>query len=289
MTKIRNRKTNELLENKNPKGSYFLYNNFFGRLILKLVNKRFLSVLVGKYLDSKFSKGLIKNFIKNNSIDMSPYEKKTFQSFNEFFSRKIKNGERNFSKDKRELCSPADSKLTVFKVDRTSKFTIKNKEYNLVNILRNKELAREYENGYMLVFRLGVDDYHRYSYVDTGKIISKKKIKGIYNTVGPIAFERFKVFEENVREYEVLDTFHFDQVIQMEVGAIFVGKIKNYHRARFTRGEEKGYFQFGGSTIIMFFKENTIKIDKDILNNSKSNIETRVLMGEKIGDSYESF
>lgn len=288
MTKIINRKTKEITENKNPKGSYFLYNNFLGRITLKLVNKRFLSLLAGKHLNSRMSKKLIKNFIKNNNIEMSIYENKEYNSFNEFFSRKVNKNERKFSTSESDLCSPADSKVMVFGANSNLKFTVKNKDYSIESILRDKVLASEFKNGYVLVFRLGVEDYHRYSYIDSGNVLDSKKIKGIYHTVGPVAFDRFKVFEENVREYEVLDTKNFGKVVQIEVGAMFVGKIINYHRAKFTRGEEKGYFQFGGSTIVMLFKDKSITIDKDILENSENNLETKVILGEKIGKKYEN-
>lgn len=283
-----NRKTKVIIENKDPKGSYFLYNNFLGRVILKLVNRRFISVIVGKYLDSRLSTKLIDKFIKSNNLDMSDYEEVKYNSFNEFFSRKIKKDKRMFSKNKNDLSSPADSKLLVYKLDNNKDFIIKNKTYNLQRILKDERLANEYQNGYLLVFRLCVDDYHRYSYIDNGKSLSRKKIKGICNTVAPIAFDRYKVFEENIREYEVLNTENFDKVIQMEVGALFVSKIHNYNYEKFSRGDEKGYFLFGGSTIIMIFKDKSIMIDKDVLRNSENNIETKVLLGEKIGKKYEN-
>ncbi len=287
MSKIINRKTKEIIENKNPKGSYFLYSSFLGRFILKIVNKRFLSVFVGFFLNRRISKLLIKKFIKSNNLNMDEYEDVKYKSFNQFFSRKIKNGSRNFPKNKKELCSPADSKLLIYKINKDLKFIIKNKEYNIERILKDNELAKEFNNGYLLVFRLEVDDYHRYSYIDDGSVILRKKIKGLYNTVAPIAFDRFKVFEENIREYEVQDTNKFGRVIQMEVGAMFVGKIKNYYLENFKRGDEKGYFLFGGSTIIMIFKDKSITIDKDILENSKNNLETKIVLGEKIGEVYE--
>jgi phosphatidylserine decarboxylase len=281
MTKVIDRRTNKIYEDSPPKGANFLYKNIFGRIILKVANKRFVSNIGGYYLSRKRSTKYIKNFVKDNNIDMSEYEDVEYVSFNDFFSRKIKDCKRKFSKDSNDFCSPSDSKLLVYKIEN-QEFTIKSKKYTLERILRDENLAKEYKNGYFLVFRLSVDDYHRYSYIDNGTMLSKKEIKGVFNTVAPIAFDKHKVYEENHRMYEVLDTENFGKIVQMEVGALMVGRIVNHEKRNFTRGEEKGYFLFGGSTIVILVKENIIKIDKDILENSKNNIETRVKLGERI-------
>jgi phosphatidylserine decarboxylase len=281
MNKVIDRKTNNIYVDSPPKGATFLYKNIFGRIVLKVANKRFVSNIGGYYLSRKRSTKYIKNFIKDNNIDMSDYEDKEYTSFNDFFSREIKEGKRNFSKDNKEFCSPSDSKLLVYTI-KDQEFTIKNKKYTLERILRDDNLAKEYKNGYFLVFRLSVDDYHRYSYIDNGTLLSKKEIKGVFNTVAPIAFDKHKVYEENHRKYEVLDTENFGKIVQMEVGALMVGRIVNHEKRNFIRGEEKGYFLFGGSTIVILVKENIIKIDKDILENSNNNIETKVKLGERI-------
>ena len=282
MTKVIDRNTKELFEEKSPKGASFLYRNIFGRIILKVANKRFISSIGGWYMNRKLSRKHIKNFIKDNNINMDEYPSVEYKSFNQFFSREIKEGKRSFSKDKKDFCAPSDSKLTVYKIDKNKEFVIKGKTYTIERILRDKELSEEYKNGYFLVFRLSVDDYHRYSYIDDGKVLSKKKIKGVFNTVGPIAFERFKVYEENQREYEVLETKNFGKIVQMEVGALMVGRIVNHDKPTFKRGEEKGYFLFGGSTIVILVKEGILEIDEDILNNSKDKIETKVKQGNKV-------
>lgn len=282
MTKIIDRKTKKITEEKSPKGANFLYKNVFGRIVLTLATKRFVSKFAGKIMDRKKSVKYISNFIKDNKIDMSDYPKVEYNSFNEFFSRKIKDNKRKFSSDKNDFCAPSDSKLLAYKIDKNSKFIIKGKEYTLKSILRNEELAKQYENGYFLVFRLSVDDYHRYSYIDSGTLKERKEINGKFHTVGPIAFDRFKVYEENQREYEVLETENFDSIIQMEVGALMVGKIVNYKKKEFKRAEEKGYFLFGGSTIVILVKKDILELDKDILENSSKEIETKVKQGEKV-------
>ena len=106
------------------------------------------------------------------------------------------------------------------------------------------------------------------------------------HTVNPIANDRYPIYKENAREYSVLHSENFGDILMMEVGALLVGRIVNHHqRARVTRGEEKGYFQFGGSTVVLLLEAGTAKIDDDILENSRANIETVVRMGEKIGEA----
>jgi phosphatidylserine decarboxylase len=133
-----------------------------------------------------------------------------------------------------------------------------------------------------LVYRLTQDDCHRYIYLDSGEEIEHKYIKGKLHTVRPIS-SKYKVFSQNSREYSVIKTKNFGQVVQIEIGALLVGKIVNYKKEQFNKFDEKGYFEYGGSTIIQLFKENTIFIDEDIINKSKENIETKVEIGEKIG------
>ena len=281
------RKTNKICEEKSVIGTPFLYKNPLGGLALKVAKQRFVSRIAGWYLNKKRTTKYIKGFIKDNNIDMEEYPEVEYKCFNEFFSRKIKEGRRIFSNNKKDFCSPCDSRLQVFKIDEKEEFTIKKHKYTLESLLRDKKLANEYKNGYLMVFRLFVDDYHRYTFIDDGKVIKTRTINGKYHNVGPIAFEKHKIYPEAQREYSVLKTENFGEIIQMEVGAMLVGKIVNYDIKKFSRGEEKGYFLYGGSTIIIIVKENTLKIDQDILDNSKVPMETKVKQGEKIAVAKE--
>lgn len=112
-------------------------------------------------------------------------------------------------------------------------------------ILKNPSLAKRYEGGYACVFRLCVDDYHRYSYPADGEKSENIRISGILHTVNPIAVESVPVYHENTREYCLLKTERFGTLIQMEVGAMMVGRICNYHGPRYVKkGSEKGRFEF---------------------------------------------
>lgn len=261
-----------------------LYGNAFGRMLLKPLTAPCLSKAAGWFLSTGASKIFIKSFIKNNRIDMSQYEPVAYASYNDFFSRRVRPEARPIDMDPRHLISPADSKLTALPITETGRFTLKHTQYTVGSLLKNPTLAASYVGGWALIFRLTVDDYHRYCYAFDGEKGENIPIPGKLHTVNPIANDFFPIYKENAREYTVLRTQEFGEVIAMEVGALLVGKIVNHHgRATVRRGQEKGYFQFGGSTVVLLLKKDTAVLDSDILENSKNGIETLVKFGEKIG------
>ena len=271
------------VKNDNNKALKFLYNNSIGRILLyPLVNSSIISKIAGAYMDSIFSYPLIKRFIKKNNINMDDYEKTKYSNFNDFFIRKIKQEKRVVASN--GLIAPCDAKLTYYKIDDNLVFKVKNSKYSLKNLIDNSDLSKEYINGELLVFRLSPEDYHHYYYIDDGKYISSYQVKGKYHTVNPIVYDKYEVFKENERIISVLDTDNYGKILYIEVGALLVGKIVNEAvNGKFKRATEKGYFKFGGSTVILVFKENAISLDKDIIKNSKNGYETIVKYGEKIG------
>ena len=263
----------------------FLYGTTLGRLLLKPLTARWVSRLAGAFLSTPLSKGFIKSFIQKNGIDMSQFEEVTYRSYNEFFSRKIKPEARPMDMDPKHLISPCDCKLTALSIGEDTVFTLKHTPYTVSSLLKNEELADRFRGGTALIFRLCVDDYHRYCYTADGEKTEQVRIPGAFHTVNPIANDFFPIYKENTREYCLLDTDAFGQILVMEVGALLVGRIVNHQSgiARVTRGTEKGYFQFGGSTIVMLLPPNAAAIDQDILEASQKGLETVVRYGEKIG------
>lgn len=261
----------------------FLYNTFIGRIILLFITRVSFSKIATKFLDSRSSKILINNFIKKYNIDEGLFEDKKYKSFNDYFTRNKKKEYINIDKNPNNFICPCDCKLSVYKAN-DKKFRIKHVDYELETLLKSKVLADEYKDDYVMICRLTPDDYHRYCYIDDGYHDANKKIKGLLHTVRPIAIEQKNVFVTNSRSYTVLDTVNFGQVIQVEVGALMVGKIKNnYTNYQFKRGEEKGFFEYGGSTIILLVKKDKVKIDNYLINNTKRGYETKISIGEKIG------
>ena len=263
-----------------------LYGTAWGRFLLKPLTSPIISNTAGWLLSRKVSCVFIKSFIRNNNIDMSQFEPVKYRSYNDFFSRKILPEARPIDGDPMHLISPCDSKLTVLPITSDSRFTIKHTEYSVASLLKNEDLAEQFNGGYAMIFRLSVDDYHRYHYVADGTVNAPTRIPGILHTVNPIANDYFPIYKENSREYCILQTKEFGDILIMEVGALLVGKIVNHNQPGCVcRGQEKGYFQFGGSTVVLLIKADSAVIDADILENSAAETETIVRLGEKIGVS----
>ena len=261
-----------------------LYGSALGRLALKPLTAPFLSRAAGRFLSTRMSCVFIKSFVKNNGIDMSQYEDRKFTSYNDFFARRIREGARRVDMDENHLISPADSKLSVHPITPDGCFTIKHTAYTAASLLQNEALAEKFMGGTLLIFRLTVDDYHRYCYMADGVKEENVYIPGKFHTVNPIANDYFPIYKENVREYTVIHTKAFGDMVIMEVGALMVGKIKNLHgKCTVRRGDEKGYFEFGGSTIVALLQKDAAQMDEDILQNVQDGYETVVRMGEKIG------
>ena len=259
----------------------FLYHTAIGRLLLKGIFSRIWFTKIGSlWQHSRLSRLTIRNFAKKNNIDVSEWSLDDFRCFNDFFIRK-----KDFidKSEQDELISVADSRLSAYKIEKGLKLNIKNSHYSVESLIGNDEIAEQFYGGWCLVFRLCVDDYHRYSYVDSGKITDSYEIKGLLHTVRPIACD-FNPYSTNHRIVSLLNTDNFGKVAQIEVGALMVGKIRNNHEVgyEFKKGEEKGYFEFGGSTVILLLSGN-IEIDKNIVESTKNDIETRIRLGDIIG------
>ena len=281
---LNNDKISEL---KASKALVFLYNTQFGRFFLKIIYNTLISKFIGFILNRRISRLFIKSYVKKNNIDLSLYEEKKYKSFNDFFIRKIKNIKK--INDNNAFISNCDCYISIYSITDDLILNIKNSKYSIESLIQNKEMAKEFSNGYAVIYRLEPSNYHRYIYVDNGKMTNHKKIKGKLHTVNPIVYDKYKVFAENTREISVLETSNFGKIIQIEVGALCVGKIKNNYKKDYNRYEEKGYFEFGGSTIIHLIKKDSINFDTELISNSKNNIETRVNIGDIIGRKKIAF
>ena len=263
-----------------------MYGTALGRKLLSVLVQPVVSKIAGRFMDSGLSAVLVSPFVQKNHIDLSQYEKKEFTSYNDFFTRKIRPSSRPFAEAAEAFTAPCDSKLSVYPITEEAQFCIKDTQYTMESLTRSKRVAKEYEGGILCVFRLTVDDYHRYAFVDDGELSREFHIPGVYHTVNPVAGEYYPIYKENTGEYALLKTVNFGTVLMMEVGALMVGRIENVPlRGRVKRGKEKGNFAFGGSTIVLMTQKDRVLPDPDIFFNSEKGIETRVHLGEKIGVS----
>lgn len=262
-----------------------LYGTAPGRKALKVLTKPAVSKIAGFALEHPLSTVAIPPFVLKKHIKMSDYAEEKFRSFNAFFTRPVKPSARPIDRTPEVLISPCDAKLTVVPVTPEMHFTVKGAEYSLASFLGCKRLAERYSGGQVLIFRLTPDDYHRYCYPDACEIGVTRRIEGELNTVNPVAAEHdVKVYHRNTRTVTMLHTENFGAVLMIEVGAMLVGKIVNHpHGSKVARGIEKGYFEFGGSTIVLVLEKDAAVIDAQICENSQNGAETIVRYGSGIG------
>ena len=262
-----------------------MYGKKSGRAVIRVLAARPVTGACRVFMNSPLSKPMIKRFVRKNQIDMSAYVPCKYRSYNAFFMRQIKPDQREISPDPNSLISPCDSKVSVYPIKENTHFTIKHTPYTVASLLRDEELAKKFAGGYCVVLRHTVDNYHRYAYAVSGQKSQQKYIKGIFHTVNPVANDYVPIYKENCREFCVIDSETFGTVVQMEVGALMVGRIVNYQQGScdVVRGTEKGRFEFGGSTVVLLLEPGRVEIRQDLLQNTQDGYETLIRMGEVLG------
>ena len=278
-----------MAENANDKSVQFLYGTKGGRVLLHAILALRVPKLLGVALRSPFSRFYIKSFVQKNGIDMTGFEGVKFKSFNDFFTRKK---EISFDSDLTHLISPADSLLSVYEITEDAKFHIKGFDYTLEDFfeperfdMTKKDTTELFKGGLCLIFRLCATDYHRYCYIDNGTQNGNHFIQGSLYSVQPLAAENFRLYTKNRRSWTILDTENFGKIAQIEVGAFSVGGIKNnIEIGSFKKGEEKGYFDLHGSTIVLLLQKDKVRILEEIKKTTGTGIEHRVKIGEHVAE-----
>lgn len=218
------------------------------------------------------------------------YPLEHFKTFNEFFVRELKPGTRpvaSMERDDVAICA-ADCRLMAFKsVEDGQRFWIKGRKFSVQGLLGKETYSSAFADGTLVIFRLAPQDYHRFHSPVSGTIEKFVKIPGCLYTVNPIAVNSkyCNVFTENKREVSIISTAHFGKVAFVAIGATMVGSITFSKKAgdHVKKGDEYGYFSFGGSTVICVFEKDAIEIDEDLLANSARSLETLVSVGMKLG------
>ena len=282
----------------------FLYGNVFGRILLKYVAAApWFSRWRGGRRDRPESKDDILPFLEENRIDLSDggfgpgWQPDEFATFNAFFARQRDYGAyyaalrehgllADPASERAEFPAVADARLSVWPVGPGLAVPVKQSVYTLSELLgdRSHDLdLKSFEGGHCLVFRLGVDDYHRYVFPDSGRLVRRYFIPGELHTVRPVS-ERYRVYARNARSVSILDTDHFGPLLTVEVGAMLVGHIVEHPlpTIAFDALQEKGYFEFGGSTVLLVTGPN-VTIDTDLLEASARGDEVKVRLGEPVG------
>lgn len=255
-----------------------------------LFGTSWLSHALGLYFDSPLSKGKIAAAIRDLEIDESEFArpKEQFASFNDFFTRHLKEGARPFSTVEDQFLSPADGRLLVYdNIGSASRIQVKGVEDSLQHLFARP--LDDFNGGKVAVVRLCPADYHRYHFPCDATVVEQVQVKGQYHSVNPMALKaKERIFCLNKRSYTLLETQRFGRVAFMEVGAFGVAGIhQTFSGQQVKRMQEKGYFDFGGSTVVLVFQPDAIEFDADLLEYSAKGIETLVKVGETIGRAPE--
>lgn len=264
-----------------------VYSYELSRACMKVIANPLVSKAAGIMLDSSASSAFIERFAEKHDIDLYDFEDKDYDSFNDFFTRRYKKGHRLIDDRETALVCPCDGKVTAYPIAESDIFVIKNTVYSTESLLRDKKLAKKYSGGHAIIIRLSSEDPHRYIYPCSGIKSHNRHITGRLSVTRPIVNEYEPVYKENTREYCMIRTPLFGDVIQMEIGSLSVGKIRNFESgcAKIEKGWEKGVFDFGGSTILLLTEGDKVKVCSDLLENTRNSAETRLNMGDIIAEA----
>jgi phosphatidylserine decarboxylase len=295
---IVDRETKKKIEEKVPyKNSLlFLYGNHpLAWLIRPLIcNLPFVSKFFGYLQRRQCSAKHIAPFIEKYGVDSTEFRDRvdSFKCFNDFFIRKLKSSARAISDGNDIAVLPADGRYLAFQdIDHEQGIFIKGKKFSLETLLGDKKLALKYAQGSIVIARLAPVDYHRFHFPCNCIPSEPKLINGPLYSVNPIALKRnINILAENKRVITRLKTEHFGTMLFIEVGATYVGSIQETFEPNkhYAKGDEKGYFQFGGSSLILLFEPFRIRIDQDLIVNSHQGLETLGRMGQTLGRAISS-
>lgn len=270
----------------------FLYEpKRINRLIADFTAKSSLfSKLVGCYQNLKCTKKDIPAFIEKFQVKAEEFEKTVdeFSSFNDFFTRKLKKDARPIVSGEMRAIIPADGRFLFYQdVETCDGFIVKGKKFSLATLLKNEKLAKGYSKGSMAIARLCPSDYHRFHFPVSCQPGIPKLINGPLYSVNPVAIKQnVNLLSENKRVITELKTDHFGTILFIEIGATSVGTIRQTYTPghHYEKGEEKGFFSFGGSSIILLFEPGQIEFDADLLAASAQHTEILCLMGQSMGN-----
>lgn len=231
-------------------------------------------------------------FIAAYGVDSSEFADTQFASFNDFFIRKLKPEKRPVVSDPCIAALPADGRYLVFPdLSQTDGFYVKGQHFDLPSFLQNSSLARRFSHGSMMIARLCPTDYHRFHFPCDGTADEAELIDGPLFSVNPLALRRrLSILAENKRMITEIATEKFGTILYVEIGATCVGTIHQTYCSKkaVRKGDEKGFFSFGGSCLVLLFEPGRISFDEDLVRYSKAGIETRACFGESMGRAFYS-
>jgi phosphatidylserine decarboxylase len=266
----------------------YVYERFFGRALRRsLLTRPLFSRAYGRWQSSAASRRAIARVVRDLAIGMDDYVTPPggFASFNDFFTRKLKPGARPLDPAPERLLSPADGRLFVFADLRgDTLLPAKGRHISLSRLLGGTAQAHPFTDGAALIVRLCPSDYHRFHFPCEGVAEAPRLLRGPLESVNPYALARGRaILDHNQRHVTLIDSPRFGRVAYVEVGALCVGRIvQTFHPGPVEAGQEKGYFEFGGSTVVLVFEPGRLAFDPDLIDNTKRGLETLVRVGEGI-------
>lgn len=289
---VYDRRTRSLFDEQvyGEKALHWVYRTLPGRLLESAVLSRpWISRVMGAYYSSEYSAGQVQKFIRQYQIDPTEFEPGPFDDFNSFFIRRFAPGRRTFVEGD-EMAAPAEARYFAWKESSEElRLPVKGAWLSPSELLADTHEAKyrqRVHGGPVLLARLCPVDYHRFHFPDRGEWVSLHRVHGRLRSVNPVALKAFpRTFLENERQVSWLKTERFGLLAYIEVGALGVGRIKQTHApgSMFERGEEKGYFLFGGSTVIVLGEKGAWTPSADLLEQTEGGHETLVRLGESVG------
>lgn len=271
---------------------HFLFDTKLGLLLSKsFFVKPWFSKLYGEYQDSSRTAVNIEQFVQEHGIRTEEYEDGPFSSFNRFFYRRFRPGQRPFPKTENVMGAPAEGRVLAYQnLSECPLLAIKGSRLTLEDLVQDSDLITpQMREGPVLIFRLSPLDYHRFHAPDDLKVLTKQDVPGDLFTVHPLGWKnRPDVFFQNQREWLRAETARFGPVLYGAIGGFVVGRIRWGAAESFGRGEEMGWFEMGGSTIVLVGEAGAFEIDADLLKNTSEGVETLVRLGEPVALAAKS-
>lgn len=268
-----------------------IYGSPIGKIPLWLAIKRaWFSKWYGYRMNSPKSRTKISPFIKKFKLDESEFRKgqNEFKSFNEFFSRDLKVEARPIDKSPESVVFPADGRhLGIQNISKTEHIFVKGQQFDLPKLFQSEKLAKPFEEGTLVISRLCPVDYHRFHFPVSGVATLPKMINGSLFSVNPIALrQNIGIFWQNKRYLSFIEESTVGKVACFLVGATCVGSVKISKDLpnKVQKGEEYGYFLFGGSSVITIFEKDTVSLADDLLKSTSKGMELYAKMGQILGN-----
>jgi phosphatidylserine decarboxylase len=273
-------------------GAKFLYSTAFGRrFLLPIFKSPYVANFYGWYKSLRFSAWGIKSFAKKHGLNLAeflPANGKSYLNFNDFFTRRLSGlGSKLRQPDmaKNVVVSPSDAKLfTLETLSLRDNFWLKESDFDLASFVGSQKLAEEFQHGTLMIFRLAPHDYHRFHAPVDMRVQHVSQLGYELESVSPLVYAaRVNPLAKNKRVIIEAHNDQFGDFLIVPVGAMIVGKIQLNNQKDFIKGGELGLFEFGGSTVVLLFKQGVFNPGPSFLEHSRQGLETKVLVGQTLG------